>query len=172
MICPNCSANVPDDSLRCPACRADLGRTVVIPKLEGRWCKSCGSLIPDDADTCPSCGFPAPKPAGHEIVRHPQALAIEGDDPDDATLQGELDPESPEDEESHSTEETHAIVRIESAIPSAPVPGNPRVDREHALRLRSEEHTSELQSPLYLVCRLLLEKKKSTRSCKSPEGGS
>src|SRR5437764_6133590 len=30
------------------------------------------------------------------------------------------------------------------------------------LRLgRSEEHTSELQSPMYLVCRLLLEKKKT-----------
>src|SRR5437879_7504147 len=29
---------------------------------------------------------------------------------------------------------------------------------------RSEEHTSELQSPMYLVCRLLLEKKKSTNS--------
>src|SRR3712207_8531568 len=28
------------------------------------------------------------------------------------------------------------------------------------LRLRSEEHTSELQSRQYLVCRLLLEKKK------------
>src|SRR5437764_13678795 len=28
-----------------------------------------------------------------------------------------------------------------------------------ALRARSEEHTSELQSPMYLVCRLLLEKK-------------
>src|SRR3712207_8111712 len=28
-------------------------------------------------------------------------------------------------------------------------------------RLRSEEHTSELQSRQYLVCRLLLEKKKS-----------
>src|SRR5437764_3018493 len=26
---------------------------------------------------------------------------------------------------------------------------------------RSEEHTSELQSPMYLVCRLLLEKKKT-----------
>src|SRR5437879_9841550 len=26
-------------------------------------------------------------------------------------------------------------------------------------RMRSEEHTSELQSPMYLVCRLLLEKK-------------
>src|ERR1017187_10942973 len=28
-------------------------------------------------------------------------------------------------------------------------------------RRRSEEHTSELQSPMYLVCRLLLEKKKT-----------
>src|SRR2546425_8211836 len=30
-------------------------------------------------------------------------------------------------------------------------------------RQRSEEHTSELQSLAYLVCRLLLEKKKKTR---------
>src|SRR5687768_18264310 len=29
-------------------------------------------------------------------------------------------------------------------------------------RVRSEEHTSELQSRLHLVCRLLLEKKKKT----------
>src|SRR5437762_7177673 len=43
------------------------------------------------------------------------------------------------------------------------VPGFPR----HYIRInptdpnaRSEEHTSELQSPMYLVCRLLLEKKK------------
>src|SRR5438876_6201290 len=28
---------------------------------------------------------------------------------------------------------------------------------------RSEEHTSELQSPVHLVCRLLLEKKKQTQ---------
>src|SRR5437763_5716308 len=52
-----------------------------------------------------------------------------------------------------------------------------RVPQEHFLRqedssnrlrscvdimntVRSEEHTSELQSPMYLVCRLLLEKKK------------
>src|SRR2546429_4632848 len=33
--------------------------------------------------------------------------------------------------------------------------------RLHALRGRSEEHTSELQSRLHLVCRLLLEKKKT-----------
>src|SRR5438552_11119628 len=31
-------------------------------------------------------------------------------------------------------------------------------------RTRSEEHTSELQSPDHLVCRLLLEKKKQTHS--------
>src|SRR2546426_5541561 len=33
---------------------------------------------------------------------------------------------------------------------------------EIAEHLRSEEHTSELQSPCNLVCRLLLEKKKNT----------
>src|SRR5437879_9194561 len=33
---------------------------------------------------------------------------------------------------------------------------------------RSEEHTSELQSPMYLVCRLLLEKKKQTKKPSSP----
>src|SRR2546426_9110830 len=36
--------------------------------------------------------------------------------------------------------------------------GGPR--REDLHLLRSEEHTSELQSPCNLVCRLLLEKKK------------
>src|SRR2546425_5021627 len=33
--------------------------------------------------------------------------------------------------------------------------------RRGAARIRSEEHTSELQSLAYLVCRLLLEKKKN-----------
>src|SRR3712207_8396929 len=33
-------------------------------------------------------------------------------------------------------------------------------------RLRSEEHTSELQSRQYLVCRLLLEKKKTVTACR------
>src|SRR5690554_5445669 len=39
---------------------------------------------------------------------------------------------------------------ISSSAPDRPLPG----------RLRSEEHTSELQSRPHLVCRLLLEKKK------------
>src|SRR3989454_6045293 len=39
--------------------------------------------------------------------------------------------------------------------------GAPRV-RSGSASLRSEEHTSELQSPCNLVCRLLLEKKNKT----------
>src|SRR5256885_1951244 len=44
---------------------------------------------------------------------------------------------------------------LASAIPSA-------------VRARSEEHTSELQSPCNLVCRLLLEKKKTNINCTTP----
>src|SRR2546429_7224500 len=42
---------------------------------------------------------------------------------------------------------------------AAPSPGGCRWARA-GISLRSEEHTSELQSRLHLVCRLLLEKKK------------
>src|SRR3712207_3556449 len=45
---------------------------------------------------------------------------------------------------------------VDAAGPGAQGP----VDVEEAEHLRSEEHTSELQSRQYLVCRLLLEKKK------------
>src|SRR3712207_6935783 len=41
---------------------------------------------------------------------------------------------------------------------------------EAQLRLRSEEHTSELQSRQYLVCRLLLEKKKYRSRLPPPVG--
>src|SRR2546429_4804845 len=36
-------------------------------------------------------------------------------------------------------------------------------EKHHANGTRSEEHTSELQSRLHLVCRLLLEKKKKKK---------
>src|SRR5207237_4263519 len=39
----------------------------------------------------------------------------------------------------------------------------------HGLLARSEEHTSELQSHLNLVCRLLLEKKKTTYQRRSKQ---
>src|SRR5687768_17930042 len=50
----------------------------------------------------------------------------------------------------------------EDARRAAEEAANAGPDRERRLaELRSEEHTSELQSRLHLVCRLLLEKKKN-----------
>src|SRR5690242_21397451 len=46
-------------------------------------------------------------------------------------------------------------------------PGAPGAGDGH--RRRSEEHTSELQSHVNLVCRLLLEKKKKTKIKKKPK---
>src|SRR2546430_5523700 len=44
------------------------------------------------------------------------------------------------------------------------------VPEERASPMRSEEHTSELQSQSNLVCRLLLEKKKKQQILRSPTG--
>src|SRR5438093_4220725 len=52
-----------------------------------------------------------------------------------------------------------------SAIDSGKIPGQylfSAPDSKLLVELRSEEHTSELQSLTNLVCRLLLEKKKKT----------
>src|SRR5256885_12143705 len=56
--------------------------------------------------------------------------------------------------------------------PDFPPPNDGRRHRhlpreQTARRLRSEEHTSELQSPCNLVCRLLLEKKKTNNTERS-----
>src|SRR5258708_13383224 len=48
-------------------------------------------------------------------------------------------------------------------------PGLPEIPPGTALVSRSEEHTSELQSPDHLVCRLLLEKKKTSRPNDIPQ---
>src|SRR3712207_8937733 len=55
------------------------------------------------------------------------------------------------------------IVEVESATGDVEVAGldNNVTVRAEEGDVRSEEHTSELQSRQYLVCRLLLEKKKS-----------
>src|SRR2546427_3845166 len=45
----------------------------------------------------------------------------------------------------------------------------PTVKDTFSTRLRSEEHTSELQSQSNLVCRLLLEKKKKKKKHSSPQ---
>src|SRR5437762_8904479 len=57
---------------------------------------------------------------------------------------------------SEESEWQHAAYSGETLVQGLPEPGT---IRWHVAR--SEEHTSELQSPMYLVCRLLLEKKKT-----------
>src|SRR5690348_18008499 len=52
-------------------------------------------------------------------------------------------------------------VRFMETLAGEPIASFQRADfytSHEALLLRSEEHTSELQSPVHLVCRLLLEK--------------
>src|SRR2546429_1634199 len=53
-----------------------------------------------------------------------------------------------------------ALSAMQAPVGAAALPTEPR-----SQRFRSEEHTSELQSRLHLVCRLLLEKKKQERCC-------
>src|SRR5438876_7349921 len=53
--------------------------------------------------------------------------------------------------------------KIEKANDDFIVPGAP-LRRTTNPAGRSEEHTSELQSPVHLVCRLLLEKKKKKKT--------
>src|SRR3989454_1672673 len=48
--------------------------------------------------------------------------------------------------------------------PGLPFPGLPPRAQAFRRSSRSEEHTSELQSPCNLVCRLLLEKKKKKKN--------
>src|SRR2546422_6445987 len=59
-----------------------------------------------------------------------------------------------------------ATSRMTGLQPGSDFPGDSLeipCSRRHSRRLlRSEEHTSELQSRLHLVCRLLLEKKKQS----------
>src|SRR2546426_3742263 len=54
---------------------------------------------------------------------------------------------------------TEALVRMKKVVVTVDLNPLSRTSRT----TRSEEHTSELQSPCNLVCRLLLEKKKKTQ---------
>src|SRR5437762_11289993 len=59
----------------------------------------------------------------------------------------------------------HDIAR--GIVENMPAAAQAAVDGNFAIECdiqRSEEHTSELQSPMYLVCRLLLEKKKNKKN--------
>src|SRR5687767_15477875 len=53
-------------------------------------------------------------------------------------------------------------IRVEEGVSFEGNAGDGRVVEDALEDVRSEEHTSELQSLAYLVCRLLLEKKKKS----------
>src|SRR5207248_6504502 len=59
-----------------------------------------------------------------------------------------------------STSRVRSRVSARYALHAPPRSGRSTRTRNAGMTLRSEEHTSELQSPYDLVCRLLLEKKK------------
>src|SRR5437762_1473460 len=75
--------------------------------------------------------------------------------------------------------DTHTL-SLHDALPIS-IPSPRRFDRRpwqpgrsvrgRLYRTRSEEHTSELQSPMYLVCRLLLEKKNCATTWSSGSPG-
>src|SRR2546426_11240227 len=67
------------------------------------------------------------------------------------TLPARLSSVQHEDPRTRAAQREHPVIRVRQD--SVPIPV-----------LRSEEHTSELQSPCNLVCRLLLEKKKMKRT--------
>src|SRR5207244_9226584 len=69
-------------------------------------------------------------------------------------------------QDSRVPSETTARLAVPTAIAAAlNVTGSVAWPHRLMATVRSEEHTSELQSPDHLVCRLLLEKKKSTQLC-------
>src|SRR5256884_5234875 len=61
---------------------------------------------------------------------------------------------------------------LHSALAKGSIDGIDEREAEFSVGLRSEEHTSELQSRLHLVCRLLLEKKKRRTLSAHDETGS
>src|SRR5437879_7605930 len=60
--------------------------------------------------------------------------------------------------------ENYKLKNQNFAVPVKLMIHEPSFKAEWPATLRSEEHTSELQSPMYLVCRLLLEKKKKKKN--------
>ncbi|MCH3943254.1 MAG: zinc ribbon domain-containing protein [Atopobiaceae bacterium] len=115
MICPSCGTNVPEDTIVCPACHADLSATNALPKLLGTYCATCGALVPPGAERCPKCDMPVAPPEGERAGRADVPDGFSDDDPSD--------------------QDTHALPRIESSIPSEDeITDSPTRDRLPRLR--------------------------------------
>lgn len=121
MICPRCSSNIPDGSVRCPACRVDLSLVQTDFEITGTYCSSCGSLIPPGEHQCPSCNMPVR--AAHKAG--PRRSNIDPPELDDI--------DEPEDV-SGASERTHSMARIKSAIPEEGESKTRRAERMPAAR--------------------------------------
>lgn len=110
MICPVCGSNIPDSSLRCPACRADLGKTTAMPRIQGSWCPICGASLAPGSQVCPRCGMPTPQASSQ-----PRSGSF-------VSATGEGTASGPPQDDGLSEGHTNVIPRIESAIPSEPDP--------------------------------------------------
>src|SRR3989454_8782471 len=87
---------------------------------------------------------------GDKPLAHLGSVGVGGIDERDAELDG-------------PTQYGDRLAVVARFAPDPPA-RDPHSAEAEAVHLRSEEHTSELQSPCNLVCRLLLEKKKKKRS--------
>src|SRR5438876_8782691 len=74
-------------------------------------------------------------------------------------FRSELEPPHQREAQLHVRDRRSASQQLDGAAVGWVCP-NGGTSRVEAAGARSEEHTSELQSPVHLVCRLLLEKKK------------
>src|SRR2546422_6316909 len=144
---------------------------LVIASLWLPSCRKAAAPSPSPASTAPPAARAAPgagQPAGAAPAIKPMPANIP---PVVARVNGEA---------IERWEFDNAVKRIEARA-GAPVPPDKRdevlrsvLDQLIAYHLlaqeRSEEHTSELQSRLHLVCRLLLEKKKAPRNAARKNG--
>src|SRR2546422_2673256 len=142
---------VPTPELRCPTCAAEVqrfwsncsncGRRLEwrdTTKETGAECYYCGWVVSDSFSFCPWCGRDiADRDSSPEPLKAPKGFKY------------------------HRRCQWGCGGGVMYPMRSCPWCGRPQKWRYQE---RSEEHTSELQSRLHLVCRLLLEKKKTRQT--------
>src|SRR2546425_6345353 len=148
----------------------------------GMNCHKCGTLLPAEAAYCPSCG--APRSEIEHFVRETERAVILALTTGTEALNRAAKDLQPAFDRAVQTlrPAVEAVGKATNDVVTAMTPAaeaTVRVAKEvadktiAAVEPRSGEHTSELQSPAYLVCRLLLEKKKrngaADASLTSPE---
>src|SRR3989442_2269825 len=114
-------------------------------------------VAPDRQDVVP------PKPTGAQEVEVVAVMVDQSTQQPTVLLQGKRDKRSVA-LAIGLAEATGIAVPLQGVTPPRPLTHDLFLTLFGRLKVRSEEHTSELQSRPHLVCRLLLEKKKKTHT--------